>query len=99
MSKIKGSLLNFLNSYLKDRSQATVIINVVSQCIIINVRIPQGLCLGPLFFFAQWHILCTSFQVGFRSQLDVGSKLFSRFSILLILNEFLNKRVKNVFQN
>ena len=47
---IKCSMLNFIESYLKDRSQSTVIDNVVSEREILNVGIPQGSCLGPLLF-------------------------------------------------
>ena len=39
---IKGSMLILQKDYLKDRSQSTVINNVVSECKIVNVRIPQG---------------------------------------------------------
>ena len=47
---IKGSMLNLLKDYLKDRSQSTVINNVVSEREIVNVGIPQGFCLSPLLF-------------------------------------------------
>ena len=47
---IKCSMLNFIESYLKDSSQSTVIDNVVSDRGILNVGIPQGSCLGPLLF-------------------------------------------------
>ena len=55
VSKLKGynikcSMLNLIESYLKDRSQSTVINNVVSEREILNVGIPQGSCLGPLLF-------------------------------------------------
>ena len=48
--KIRGSMLNLLQSYLNNRSQSTVINNVVSEREIVNVVIPQGSCLGPLLF-------------------------------------------------
>ena len=47
---VKGSMLNFLKSYLKNRSQSIVINNVVSKLKVVNVGIPQGSCLGPLLF-------------------------------------------------
>ena len=47
---IKCSMLNFIESYLKDRSQSTVVNNVVSEREILNVGIPQGSCFGPLLF-------------------------------------------------
>ena len=55
VSKLKGynikcSMLNFMESYLKDRSQSIVINNVVSKREILNVGIPPGSCLGPLLF-------------------------------------------------
>ena len=43
-------MLNLIESYLNDRSQYTVINNVVSECEILNEGIPQGSCLGPLLF-------------------------------------------------
>ena len=39
---IKGSLLNSLKRYLKDKRQSTVIKNVVSECEIVNVGMQQG---------------------------------------------------------
>ena len=47
---IKGSMLILQKDYLKDRSQSTVINNVVSEHEIVNVGIPQGSCLGPSLF-------------------------------------------------
>ena len=47
---IKGSMLNLPKYYLKDRSQSTIINNVVSELEVVNVGIPQGSCLGPLLF-------------------------------------------------
>ena len=37
-------MLNFIESYLKDRSQSTVVNNVVYDREIFNVGIPQGSC-------------------------------------------------------
>ena len=55
VSKLKGynikcSMLNLIESYLKDRSQSTVVNSVVSEPEILDVGIPQGSCLGPLLF-------------------------------------------------
>ena len=55
VSKLKGynikcSMLNLIESYLKDRSQSTVIIIFVSERKMLNVGIPKGLCVGPLLF-------------------------------------------------
>ena len=55
VSKLKGynikcSMLNLIERYLKDRSQSTVINNVVYKHEISNVEIPQGSCLCPLLF-------------------------------------------------
>ena len=47
---IKFSMLNLVESYLKNRSQSTVVNNVVSKREILNVGIPPGSCLGPLLF-------------------------------------------------
>ena len=48
--KVEGSMLKLLQSYFNNRSQSTVIINVVSEHEIMNVGIPQGSFLGPLLF-------------------------------------------------
>ena len=47
---IKSSKLNLLKNYLNDRSQPTVINNIVSEREIVNVRMQQGSCLGYLLF-------------------------------------------------
>ena len=54
VSKLKGynikcSIFNLIKSYLKE-CQSTVIDNVVPECEILNVGIPQGSCLGLLLF-------------------------------------------------
>ena len=43
-------MFNFIENYLKDRSQSTVIKNVVYMHEILNLGIPQGSCFGPLLF-------------------------------------------------
>ena len=55
VSKLKSynincSMFNLMERYLKDRSQSTVVNNVVSKREILNVGIPPGSCLGPLLF-------------------------------------------------
>ena len=69
VSKLKGynikcSMLNLIESYLKDRSQSTVINNVVSEREILNVAVPQGSCLGPLLFLVY---IMTFFQLPILS--------------------------------
>ena len=41
-------MLKLLKSFLNDRSQPTVIKNVVFEREIVNDGIPKGSCLGPL---------------------------------------------------
>ena len=48
--KVKGTMLNLLQSYLNNRSQSTVINNVVSESEIVNVGITLGSCLDPFLF-------------------------------------------------
>ena len=43
-------MLNLLQSYFDNRSQSTVINNVMSKREIVNVWIPQSSCLGSLLF-------------------------------------------------
>ena len=47
---MKCSILNLIENYLKDRSQSTVINNIVSERDILNVGLPQGSSLGLLLF-------------------------------------------------
>ena len=47
---IRGNALSLFRSYLSDRKQYTVIENIKSKSYNINVGVPQGSGLGPLFF-------------------------------------------------
>ena len=58
--KVKGSMLKLLQSYLNNRTQSTIINNVVSEREIVNVGIPQGSCLGPLLFFVYMNYIFSS---------------------------------------
>ena len=62
---IKSSMLNLI-SYLKDRSQSTVINNVVSERAFLNVGIPQGSCLGPLLFLVYINDIFSATEVKLR---------------------------------
>ena len=71
LSKLKGynikcSMLNLIESYLKDRSQSTVINNVVSEREFLNVGIPQGFCLGPLSFLVNINDIFFATEVNLR---------------------------------
>ena len=48
--KVKGFMLNLLQSYLSNRSQSFIINNVVFERKIVNDGIPQGSCFDPLLF-------------------------------------------------
>ena len=43
-------MFNFIESYLKHRSQSTDINNVLSECEVLNVQIPQDSCFSPSLF-------------------------------------------------
>ena len=60
---VKDLMLNLLKDYLKDRSQSTVINNVVSEHEIVNVGIPQGSCLGPLFLLVYINDIFSSTKI------------------------------------
>ena len=47
---IKGSCLNWILDYLKNRSQITICNSVISQSKRVTYGVPQGSILGPLFF-------------------------------------------------
>ena len=47
---IRGQSLELLKSYFQDRKQYVSLNNTVSQYNIIRTGVPQGSCLGPLFF-------------------------------------------------
>ena len=55
--------LYLLLSYLNNRSQSTVINNVVSEREIVNVGIPQGSYLGPLLFFVHINVIFSSTEI------------------------------------
>ena len=48
--KVDGTMLNFLKSYLKDRTQRVLIGGVQSGIVNVNPGVPQGSILGPLLF-------------------------------------------------
>ena len=59
-------MLNLLKSYLQDRSQSTVINNVVSESEILSVGTPQGFCLGPLLFLVYINDIFYSTEINMR---------------------------------
>ena len=63
---INGSMLNLLKYCLKDRSESTVINNVVSEREIVNVKIPQGSCLCPLLFLVYINSIFSSTKINMR---------------------------------
>ena len=63
-------MLNLLKGYLKDRTQSTVINNVVSEQEIVNIGIPQGSCLGPLLFLMYINDTFSSTEIIMRLFVD-----------------------------
>ena len=59
-------MLNLLKDYLKDKSQSTVVNNVVSEREIVNVGIPQGSCLGPSLFLVYINDIFASTEIKMR---------------------------------
>ena len=59
-------MLKLLQSYLNNRSQKTVINNVVSEREILNVGIPQGSCLSPLRFLVYINNIFSSIEINMR---------------------------------
>ena len=83
-------MLNLLKDYLKDRSQSTVINNVVSEREIVNVGIPQGFCLGPLLFLVYVNDIFSSTKINMRFFAD-DACLSYQHSAPEYLNEVINK--------
>ena len=49
---ISGSALNWIESYLSNRTQRIYIDGVLSSNLIFKFGVPQGSCLGPLLFLS-----------------------------------------------
>ena len=47
---IRGDTHNLIASYLSNRTQKVVIGNNISECKLLDIGVPQGSILGPLFF-------------------------------------------------
>ena len=47
---LRGHVFNILKSYLTNRSQFVQIAEVVSSTAFVDIGVPQGSVLGPLFF-------------------------------------------------
>ena len=47
---IRGSVLDWFSSYLKDRKHKTMVNNTVSNDLPVKYGVPQGSSLGPLLF-------------------------------------------------
>ena len=92
---IKGSMLSLLKDYLKDRSQSTVINNVVSERETVNVGIPQGSCLGPLLFLVYINDIFSSTEINMRLFAD-DACLSYQHSDPEYLNEVINKELGKV---
>ena len=70
---ILGNLLNLLQHFLNERKQCVVLSRQVFTWEKINVRVPQGSILGPLFF-----IYINNLTVG----LTTNAKLFADYTSL-----------------
>ena len=88
-------MLNLLQSYLYNRSQSTVINNVVSEREIVNVGIPQGSCLGPLLFLVYINDIFSSTEINMRLFAD-DACLSYQHSDPEYLNEVINKELIKV---
>ena len=93
--KVKGSMLNLLQSYLYNRSQSTVINNVVSEREIVNVGIPQGSCLGPLLFLVYINDIFSSTEINMRLFAD-DACLSYQHSDPACVNSVINKVLRKV---
>ena len=91
---VKGSMLNFLKSYSKNRSQSTVINNVVSKRKIVNVGIPQGSCLGLLLFLVYINDIFSATEINMRLFADDACLSFQHSDpdcVNSVINEELSK--------
>ena len=85
-------MLILLKDYVKDRSQLTVISNVVSQHEITNVRILQGFCLSPLLFLVYISYIFSSTKINIRLFAD-DACLSYKHSDPEYLNEVISKEL------
>ena len=70
--KYKSFKNNLLRDYFKDRSQSTVLNNVMSEHKIVNIVVPQGSCLGPLLFLVNIKDIFSSPEICVRLFSDEG---------------------------
>ena len=80
---IRGNALNLFKSYLKDRTQFTVIDKTKSKTSNIDCGVPQGSVLGPLFFFSYLSMICQT--AAHQEKLEFLLMILMYFSIVIIL--------------
>ena len=93
--KVKGSMLKLLQSYLNNRTQSTIINNVVSEREIVNVGIPQGSCLGPLLFLVYINDIFSSTKINLRLFAD-DACLSYQHSDPACVNSVINEELRKV---
>ena len=91
---IRGLPLNLIKSYLNNRQQFTTINSYKSKNLEINVGVPQGSCLGPLFFLVYVNDMHLSCNLKIRLFADDACVSLSHKDPIILekqINEELNK--------
>jgi ribonucleases P/MRP protein subunit RPP40 len=95
---IKGYLLNWIKSYLNDRSQQVIVDNTFSDSIPVISGVPQGSVLGPLLFLVYINDIVSALPDGVKIKLFADDcKIYIIFSYNSNLPSTLSLALDNIF--
>ena len=94
---IRGSLLEFLKSYLTNRTQATVVKGAISDYQVTTAGVPQGSVLGPILF----NIYINDIQENIHSTMKLfadDTSMYLSIADPLARSEILNRDLNRIHQ-